>query len=58
MTDSNVQYRLEGKRALVTGAASGIGLGTATLLARSGAAVGARRFGATPYAQIPARSFR
>ena len=40
MTDSNVQYRLEGKRALVTGAASGIGLGTATLLARSGAAVG------------------
>ena len=39
MTTSNIQYRLEGKRALVTGAASGIGLGTATLLARSGAAV-------------------
>ena len=39
MSDSNVQYRLEGKRALVTGAASGIGLGTATLLARSGATV-------------------
>lgn len=39
MTASNIQYRLEGKRALVTGAASGIGLGAATLMARSGAAV-------------------
>ena len=39
MTKSNIQYQLEGKRALVTGAASGIGLGTATLLAKSGAAV-------------------
>ena len=39
MSESTIQYRLGGKRALVTGAASGIGLGTATLLARSGAAV-------------------
>ena len=34
-----VSYDLRGCRALVTGAASGIGLGTATMLARSGASV-------------------
>ena len=34
-----VTYHLEGKRALVTGAASGIGLGTVELFARSGARV-------------------
>ena len=34
-----VRYELDGCAALVTGAASGIGLGTATMLARSGAAV-------------------
>lgn len=34
-----VRYELDGCKALVTGAASGIGLGTATMLARSGAAV-------------------
>ncbi|MBV8746443.1 MAG: SDR family oxidoreductase [Xanthobacteraceae bacterium] len=34
-----VRYDLSGKRALVTGAASGIGLGTATALAQSGAKV-------------------
>ena len=39
MNESTIQYRLGGKRALVTGAASGIGLGAATLMARSGAAV-------------------
>ena len=36
---SNIQYQLKGKRALVTGGASGIGLATATLLARGGARV-------------------
>ena len=34
-----ISYQLSGKRALVTGAASGIGLATAQLLARSGARV-------------------
>jgi 3-oxoacyl-[acyl-carrier protein] reductase len=34
-----ISFSLAGKRALVTGAASGIGLATATLLARSGASV-------------------
>jgi len=34
-----VRYDLSGKRALVTGAASGIGLGTATALAQAGAKV-------------------
>jgi 3-oxoacyl-[acyl-carrier protein] reductase len=34
-----IRYELRGKAALVTGAASGIGLATATILARSGAAV-------------------
>jgi len=34
-----IRYELSGRRALVTGAASGIGLATATLLARSGAKV-------------------
>lgn len=34
-----IRYELNGKAALVTGAASGIGLATATLLARSGAQV-------------------
>ncbi len=34
-----IAFNLKGKRALVTGAASGIGLGTAALLARSGATV-------------------
>ena len=32
-----IRYELKGRRALVTGASSGIGLATATLLARSGA---------------------
>ena len=35
----HVRYDLAGKRALVTGAASGIGLGTATALAQAGAKV-------------------
>lgn len=35
----HVRYELSGRKALVTGAASGIGLATATLLARSGAKV-------------------
>ena len=35
----HVHYELSGRKALVTGAASGIGLSTATLLARSGARV-------------------
>ena len=39
MQSSQIAYRLEGRRALVTGAASGIGLATAELLAGSGAAV-------------------
>ena len=34
-----IRYELSGRKALVTGAASGIGLATATLLARSGAKV-------------------
>ncbi|MDE2294688.1 MAG: SDR family oxidoreductase [Gammaproteobacteria bacterium] len=34
-----IEFRLEGRRALVTGAASGIGFATAELLARSGARV-------------------
>ena len=34
-----IRYELKGRRALVTGASSGIGLATATLLARSGARV-------------------
>lgn len=34
-----VRYELNGCKALVTGAASGIGLATASLLAHSGAAV-------------------
>jgi 3-oxoacyl-[acyl-carrier protein] reductase len=34
-----IEFKLKGRRALVTGAASGIGLATATLLARSGARV-------------------
>ncbi len=36
---SPIEFRLEGRRALVTGSASGIGLATATRLARSGARV-------------------
>lgn len=35
----SVRYELSGRKALVTGAASGIGLGTATALAQSGAKV-------------------
>ena len=34
-----IRYELKGRRALVTGASSGIGLATATLLARSGARI-------------------
>ena len=37
--DAAIQFRLGGRRALVTGSASGIGLATAELLARSGARV-------------------
>jgi len=40
MTDTSlIQFRLRGRRALVTGSASGIGLATAARLARSGARV-------------------
>jgi 3-oxoacyl-[acyl-carrier protein] reductase len=39
VTDSNLTFNLAGRRALVTGSASGIGKATATLLARSGAHV-------------------
>jgi 3-oxoacyl-[acyl-carrier protein] reductase len=39
MTAKHVRYELSGKKALVTGAASGIGLGTATALAQAGARV-------------------
>jgi NAD(P)-dependent dehydrogenase (short-subunit alcohol dehydrogenase family) len=39
MTSSAIAYRLAGKRALVTGAASGIGLATVELFARAGASV-------------------
>jgi 3-oxoacyl-[acyl-carrier protein] reductase len=34
-----IEFKLQGRRALVTGSASGIGLATAGLLARSGAHV-------------------
>jgi 3-oxoacyl-[acyl-carrier protein] reductase len=39
MTMALASYDLAGRKALVTGAASGIGLGTATMLAQSGAKV-------------------
>ncbi len=39
MTASRLSFQLSGQRALVTGSASGIGLATASLLARSGARV-------------------
>jgi len=39
MTAKHVRYELSGKKALVTGAASGIGLGTVTALAAAGAKV-------------------
>ena len=39
MVPSRVEFNLEGRRALVTGSASGIGLATAERLARSGAQV-------------------
>lgn len=39
MSDPNVRFHLAGRRALVTGSASGIGKATAELLARSGAHV-------------------
>jgi 3-oxoacyl-[acyl-carrier protein] reductase len=39
MTTPSIDFRLEGRRALVTGSAAGIGLATAERLARSGAEV-------------------
>jgi 3-oxoacyl-[acyl-carrier protein] reductase len=39
LMDTAIEFRLQGRRALVTGSASGIGLATATRLARSGARV-------------------
>lgn len=39
MADSSIRFELAGRRALVTGSASGIGRATAQLLARSGARV-------------------
>jgi 3-oxoacyl-[acyl-carrier protein] reductase len=62
MPSKYVRYDLKGRTALVTGGASGIGLGTATMLARSGAKVAINHLpddprGADAIAKLAAQGF-